>query len=135
MPLLTWSDSLSVNVPDLDAQHQRLIGQINQLHDAMTKGRGQSVLRPLLANVVQYTLLHFGVEEKYMQQIKFPLYNEHRAEHAKLGKTVQDLKQRYEAGQTMLTLEVMSFLSDWLTNHIKGSDQKYAPRSAPTAAR
>ena len=35
------------------------------------------------------------------------------------------MQKRFQAGSAMLTLTVMSFLKEWLVNHIKGGDQKY----------
>ena len=35
MPIMKWSEELSVEVNEIDLQHQRLIDLINNLHDAM----------------------------------------------------------------------------------------------------
>ena len=35
MALITWDDSYSVKVDKIDGQHQKLMGLINQLHEAM----------------------------------------------------------------------------------------------------
>jgi hemerythrin len=40
MALIQWNDGLSVNVVEIDRQHQKLIGMINDLNDAMRQGKG-----------------------------------------------------------------------------------------------
>lgn len=36
------------------------------------------------------------------------------------------LKNRYAGGQTMLSVETMNFLKNWLTNHIQVADKRYS---------
>ncbi len=127
MSLITWTPQFSVNVPELDAQHQKLIDMVNQLHDAMTKRQGKAVLQPLFNRLVQYTVEHFATEEKYMQKAGYEDFAQHKAEHDNLKKQVADLKQKFESNQVSITLEVMTFLEKWLTNHIMKTDKKYAP--------
>jgi len=47
--------------------------------------------------------------------------------HAKLVGQVLELKEQFEKGQAILTQSVIEFLQDWLINHIKGEDKRYAP--------
>lgn len=131
MPLITWDQGLSVGVPDLDAQHHRLVDMINQLHDAMAKGQGREALKPLLAGLVQYTVTHFQAEEQYMRKINYPNLPQHKAEHEKLVRRVKELTQSYESNQISLTIETMNFLRDWLTNHIRRVDRQYASTATP----
>jgi hemerythrin-like metal-binding protein len=132
MPLITWDQSLSVNVPDLDAQHRRLVEMINELHEAMTKGQGREALKPLLGGLAQYTMTHFRAEEQYMRTINYPNLPQHKAEHERLVRRVKELTQSYESSQISLTIETMNFLRDWLTNHIRRVDRQYAPSTAAT---
>lgn len=125
MALMTWSDHLSVGVSELDAQHQKLVAMINQLHEAMTKGQGAEVLKPILGGLIQYTASHFATEERYMQRFNYPDYAKHKEEHDALTWKVKDLKERYEQGKTMLSVETMTFLTTWLTTHIQGTDRRY----------
>jgi hemerythrin-like metal-binding protein len=131
MSLVDWSDELSVNVPQLDEQHKRLINVVNQLHEAITKRRGPGVLRPLFAQVLQYTATHFAAEERYLQQIHFRGLDEHKALHDAWCSQAVDLKDRVESGNAMLTLDTIVFLKEWLTNHILDCDRRYAPSVAP----
>ena len=39
MSLITWNDTLSIKVEEIDIQHRRLVELINELHDAMSQGK------------------------------------------------------------------------------------------------
>jgi len=55
MALMQWNDSLSVNVGMIDKQHQKLVGMINELNDAMRQGKGKDILGKTLNELVAYT--------------------------------------------------------------------------------
>jgi len=134
MALLNWNELLSVGVAEFDAQHKKLVGMINTLHDAMAKGQGREVLKPILDGLMDYTQTHFAAEERRMQQCGYPAYLQHKVQHDALMRKVNDLKKRFEAGQGTLTVEILNFLKDWLVNHIQGTDKKYAPFLSAQAA-
>ncbi|MCC6132451.1 MAG: hemerythrin, partial [Acidobacteria bacterium] len=56
MSLITWSDELSVGVSAFDNQHKRLVALINELHDAMSAGKGSKVLGKILSELADYTV-------------------------------------------------------------------------------
>jgi hemerythrin len=39
MPLINWTDKLSVGVKDIDNQHKKLVGFINLLNDGIRTGK------------------------------------------------------------------------------------------------
>lgn len=128
MALLTWDDSrYSVGVKSIDAQHSVLFGLINDLHEAMLQGKAQSQTGRLLHKLVDYTQNHFTAEEELMAAAKYPNLAEHRTKHHDLIKQVSDFAQRFERGEIGLSLDLMNFLRDWLTNHIQKADHDYAP--------
>ena len=43
MAIVTWNDSLSVNVTEIDEQHKKLVSMINELNEAMQQGKGKEV--------------------------------------------------------------------------------------------
>jgi hemerythrin len=116
-----------VNVVEIDKQHQKLIGMINDLHDAMLQGKGKDILGKTVNGLISYTGSHFKTEERYFDQFGYPEANNHKKEHSDFITKVSEFKNGFEKGKLGLTIEIMNFLSDWLRNHINGIDKKYGP--------
>lgn len=127
MALMEWRPEFSVSVRQLDDQHGKLVGMVNELHDAMRVGKGKEVLGPILSSLISYTASHFAEEEKLMQQHGYPDLARHKPEHDKLTRQVLDLQKQYQSNGMVLSMTVMNFLRDWLVNHIQGEDKKYGP--------
>jgi hemerythrin len=127
MALISWSDSLSVGVLAFDNQHKRLIAIINKLHDAMKEGRGKEVLDGILLELVDYTVYHFLAEEKAFLDAGYLDYVAHKREHDAFTATI---KAARGSSSTAATLATMKQLTDWLKQHIMGSDKKYAAHFA-----
>jgi hemerythrin len=123
--LMAWGPSLSVGVPFIDNEHQELLRIANDLHDAMSTGKGQAMLRSVLEEMADYTKYHFAHEEAAMAENGYPGLQEHRAKHADLLIMVGGLQARLRSGDACLTVEVFEFLRNWLTGHIQGSDRAF----------
>jgi hemerythrin len=118
---------MSVNVRELDAQHQKLVGLVRTLHEAMRNKQGKEALKKIFSGLVAYTATHFATEERLMQQAGYPELEEHRRIHEKMTAKVLALQQEFQQGKVGLTLEVMKFLENWVEKHILGTDKKYGP--------
>jgi hemerythrin len=126
MALVTWSDKYSMNIKEIDGQHQQLVKMINELHDAMLQAKSKEIVTVIIARMAEYTQYHFSTEEKYMKQFSYPQYATHKREHEKFIEQVSKFKKDYENGKAGLSYELMNFLKEWLVNHIESSDKKYA---------
>ncbi|HLM97975.1 MAG TPA: bacteriohemerythrin [Bryobacteraceae bacterium] len=124
MSLFQWSEAHSVGHPDIDSQHKRLFQLAEQLHAAMTAGKGKQCLSTTLGNLIAYTKRHFADEEMLMQSHRYPFYQQHRAEHQELTEKVVKFQKSFEADRAAVSVELMQFLSSWLTHHIGSSDKK-----------
>lgn len=126
MSLITWNDKYSVNINEIDGQHQKLVRLINLLHDSMKEGKGRDLIGKVLNDLVNYTIFHFSYEEKLFDKYGYPGNQTHRLEHKNLVEKVKKFVQDFEKGKGVLPFEVMNFLQDWLLNHISGTDKKYS---------
>lgn len=127
MSLLQWDEGYSVHVSSIDQQHQTLFRWINELHDAMRAGRGKDLVGKILSLLINYTESHFSAEEALLQLHGYPDLAAHCAAHKKLLDEVARLREKFEAGNTGLAVELAQFLQKWLKNHIQDTDKKYSP--------
>ncbi len=128
MPIVEWDPAKhSVNIQEIDGQHQKLFACLNDLYDAMIEGQGKAVIGKVLGDLLNYTVYHFDYEDTLFSRHGYPDAASHRAEHAQFTDQARALKQRYDAGQIFVTTETLSFLIGWLNNHILGVDKLYVP--------
>lgn len=128
MSLIKWSDSMSVGVAAVDADHKKLVEMINRLFDGVQAGHGKEAVGGILDGLIRYTVEHFDREERYFAQTGYPEAAEHKALHEDLKRQALDIQTKYNAGGDFtITLETMNFLKNWLINHIQGSDKKFGP--------
>ncbi|MBT7185719.1 hemerythrin family protein [Candidatus Bathyarchaeota archaeon] len=127
MAFIDWSDELSVQVAEIDQQHQKLVAMLNELHDAMREKKAKDALGRIIKGLVDYAGTHFATEEKYFDQYGYPGAATQRREHKEFVAKVSEFKQGFDEGRLMLSMDVMDFLENWLVTHIQGSDKKYGP--------
>ncbi len=127
MAYIVWDDKFTINFKLIDDQHKTLVELVNELHDAMSVGKSKQVMAKVLQKLVDYTVSHFSTEEKYMIKYNYQWYLPHKAEHRKFVEKVTQFQQNYNEGKAVLSLEIMSFLKDWLINHILSTDKKLGP--------
>lgn len=123
MPLIEWTDALSVGHDAIDRDHQGLVETVNNLHEAMLAGHGMGLVQSALNDIVSHATTHFRREEKIMQDTAYPLFAEHKRQHDELVAEITRLQQRFEAGESIFSVRVLQFLSDWLIRHIDTSDK------------
>ena len=62
-----------------------------------------------------------------MEDYDFPEYERHTKQHERLIFEVQQLKNKYAAGEIQMDMSIINFLKDWIINHILTEDRRYGP--------
>jgi hemerythrin len=125
MPLVEWNTSFSVQNIEMDQQHQRLFGLLNQLHEAMGQGKGKETLPQIFDGLIDYTKKHFAAEEAFLQKYNYPDLATQKRQHVVLIEQIYELKKKFLAGDLSSSLQTHTFLKGWLVEHIQKSDLKY----------
>lgn len=129
MANFTWSSSLSVNVPEIDKQHQQLFKALADLQEAMKAGKGKEEVVKVLNFLSDYVDKHFSDEEILMKKNNYPDFEKHKQIHEKFKAFVKEQKQKLSAqgADLSLVIQIQQQVGDWLVAHIAGEDKKYAP--------
>jgi hemerythrin-like metal-binding protein len=123
--LFEWTDEYSVGITEIDRQHQRLFDIINELHNAFKAGKADLLISETLDKLLLYTKYHFKTEEFLMKEYDFPNIEKHQKMHREFEKIVTDKINEMKRGSKKVPYETMTFLRDWLSGHILGTDKAY----------
>jgi hemerythrin len=124
--LVSWSDDLSVGIDEIDEQHKVLVGLLNDLNRAIREHHGNDACLEILDRLVDYTRIHFAVEESLMRIFEYPDYENHKAEHEELVEEVMSMRREIVEEERKISFKLLHFLKMWLTQHIMDSDQEYS---------
>jgi hemerythrin len=124
---LVWKDEYSVGIEAIDRDHKKLLNLINQFQTAVLYRTGREFEEEAFDALLEYTRTHFRREEDLMEEHGYPDFESHREQHRKMIAQVEACMARYMSEGRQVPLEhAVSFLQDWLINHINGTDQQYS---------
>lgn len=127
MPLITWDETYSVGIKEIDAQHQKLFALVNELDEIIQKGGGKDVIAGALGALIEFKRSHFASEERLMSSSGYPGFSRHKIEHDSFTQKLIELQGRYLSGQATVDEEVLAYMEEWLNAHILDTDKKYVP--------
>jgi hemerythrin len=125
MPILTWDKIFELGVSPFDEDHKHLVGLINEIHDNLIVDASHDDLGAIIAKLIEYATNHFAAEENSMAFNDYSGLTLHREEHAKFCRMVVSVIDDFREGKNDLSLDVLSFLGNWLFDHILHTDAEY----------
>ena len=126
MSVFSWNEKYSVHVEKMDEQHKKLFELISRLHEAMSEGKGNAELGEILNGLKVYTETHFTDEEKYMKSFGYSGLPEQKKQHTLFIEKINEYEKKLQDKKLGLSIEVLTFLRDWLIHHIQTVDAKYS---------
>ncbi|GHE83962.1 bacteriohemerythrin [Thalassotalea profundi] len=124
--LIKWKDEYSVGIEAIDNDHKKLLNLLNQVNTAYDYAMSESYEKEALTDLVNYTKYHFEREEKLMAENDYPELETHKLQHKNMIEQVDQFVERYnKEGHECLHI-ISDFLTQWLINHINGTDKAYS---------
>lgn len=123
---IEFSDSLLTGNSIIDTQHRELIECIASFITACEEGGGKIKAIKMMDYMAEYTEFHFSEEEKLQQEVGYPGYEDHKARHEELKRTVEELQEFLEESQwptAAFVAKVKEQVVDWFLNHIQVFDR------------
>lgn len=121
---MTFTSKLSVGYDAIDEQHMRWIELINTVYNSLASGFSKEKLGKVLKDLVDYTVWHFGFENKMMAEYNYPDKESHMKLHKDFIAEIKNLEKRYDSGEDIMGVNVLEFLKNWLSNHIMKVDTR-----------
>lgn len=121
---IKWQDNYSVGHSILDNQHKYLLKIINDLYKSMISNNLEENYGELVKELIKYTNVHFGFEEKLLEKIGFQEIKDHLVYHAEMKKKIGLLEVELKTLEEGC-LELLIFLKNWWLDHILQQDMRY----------
>jgi hemerythrin-like metal-binding protein len=124
--MISWKPSLSIGVPEIDAQHQALFEKAACFEAAVKAREPNHRLAELFGFLSRYATVHLGAEERLLRETRYPGLPEHVRQHADFQRRLGALVPHWESegASTALLLALVGFLDLWLRDHVTSSDQR-----------
>jgi len=126
MPIIEWNENYSLGIDPFDDHHHHLIDLLNTTYDDITAGEPEAHLASVLDELIDYACYHFAAEENWMKENGYPQAAEHVQMHDRFSLKIVSMDNEYSAGSHHLSLELVTFMKEWLLNHILKADADYA---------
>jgi hemerythrin-like metal-binding protein len=120
---LVWDKTLSVDVPEIDEDHRRLVDLFNLLNHSVVEGDAPDYIEAVMEELISCTAWHFKHEERLMLKYGYEGLLEHKSEHEELIASATALQQKLLQESKPVLSDDIQFLEHWLTGHILGADR------------
>jgi len=125
---LVWKDGQHAGLPEVDDANRKLMARVNVLTAQIEQNdcRDFADIFPVLRQHVQ---LIFPIEEKMMQEHRYPFAEGHTLEHKRFIEHFSELEKK--AGNSMEDPRYLAFrtellLLDWFASHATKADRHFA---------
>ncbi len=123
---LEWNGSLSVGIPEIDAEHKHFIGLVNDLNDAIVGGMDLEVIKKCMQLIVDDAVAHFAHEEALFKEWDYPEAEMHGRSHANILRALRKIMERFERGGAKHEwIEAGMQIRQALVHHLLSEDMKY----------
>lgn len=111
------------NSPSMNGEHALQVNLLGALRDAVAEGRSHAGVDEVLDQLLDFTKVHFASEEMLMRLYSYDGHDAHVREHEHAIEQVEKIRDRYRAGDHVLSLETVDSLGRWILTHTQRADR------------
>jgi hemerythrin-like metal-binding protein len=126
---IVWDSSYDTGVDEIDEQHRILVNTLNEAQEKLSEDASLDTLESITKDLLSYALYHFETEEEMMQEHDYKGkeqkdFESHMKQHRDFSSKVVAIRESIKAGNPIDKDELITFLKNWLINHINKTDKK-----------
>ena len=119
---IAWDEGHFITgVSTIDAEHERIVGYLNELELAIARGDRVHTER-VLEELLDYMRMHFAAEEALMEAARYSLIDVHKKKHEIFIRRASAFVARYMQGEEIAE-QIHSLMVKWLPRHIAIEDR------------
>lgn len=123
---MDWNESLSMYIPEIDAEHQHFIRLVNELNEAIIVGMNKKMIKNLMRAILDDAAMHFAHEEAVFKEWGYPDAEKHAQKHAQITAFLNEVMKSVDRGKMAHGwLEAGLEMKHVLIQHILNEDMKY----------
>ena len=120
---IVWKPEYNLGIPIIDEHHRGIVSVINSLYFGMQNNYIRDILAPIVDMMNDYTLIHFQIEENFLEKINYPKLEKHRELHHELS--VKSKKLGKDSLLNRNSGKYLDFLKQWWIDHICLKDLEF----------
>lgn len=125
---IQWNDAMLTGVAAIDRQHRILVDSLTEARVKLTDDASDPLFEQITRDLLGYAIYHFDTEEQLMKRhgyidtsTKSAL---HLTQHRHFSEQVVALRANARMGEPGSKAALLTFLEDWLVNHIMTIDKR-----------
>jgi len=122
MDIAVWRSEYETGHSEVDDEHKTLFKLINNLGYAISQESSPVILKQLLNELINETVIHFENEEELVKPVGYGNYFTHKAKHSYLEEVLMSVSEKVETDSSFLTLEIVQSIQDLIVRHICEED-------------
>ncbi|NLX62103.1 MAG: hemerythrin family protein [Tissierellia bacterium] len=127
--MFKWKEDFSVNIQSIDKQHQEIFKIGNFLFEIVSLDDGvdrYDEIVEALNRLMDYAEYHFQYEEELMKTNAYPKLEEHKKQHDLFIEKIKSIDEiDIDEGQEVIGMDLLTFVANWIENHILRVDMEY----------
>lgn len=128
---IEWNESLITGIAEIDRQHRVLVNTLNEANAKLAESLNVAVAEQITKDLLSYAIYHFETEEDLMHDSSYQAASAaeaalHQQQHREFSREVVAVREGLKQGKQIAREELLSFLNNWLINHIQNTDMKLA---------
>jgi hemerythrin-like metal-binding protein len=126
---IQWNDQMLTGVGPIDRRNRILFDALGELESKASADGGARACDEIARDLLAYALFHFETEEELMRRCGYDHAEQreadaHLQEHREFSRQLADLCAQWDGGDAASRDAQARLLKQWLSNHIRTSDQR-----------